>query len=183
MNFSLEHSVAVLRRTPGVLTALLGGLDDPWVFSNYGEKTFSPFDVVGHLIHADQTNWMVRLRMILESGEARPFPVFDRYTMYETDKGKSIDELLESFAAVRAANLQALGALNLTPQTLELRGMHPALGSATARQLLSSWVVHDLGHLHQIAKAMAHQYRDEVGPWRQYLTILPAPAPSTARAD
>lgn len=176
MTFDLQQSIDVLRRTPAVLTSLLGGLDEAWVHGRYGEGTFSPFDVVGHLIHADRTNWMTRLRVILESGETRPFPVFDRYAMYESDKGKSIDELLQAFAAIRAANLVDLKAMNLNGEMLERRGTHPALGPATAKQLLASWVVHDLGHLHQIAKAIAFQYRNEVGPWAAYLTILPTPS-------
>jgi hypothetical protein len=178
MTFSLQQSLVILRRTPSVLKSLLIGLDSQWTHANYGDNTFSPFDVVGHLIQADRSNWMVRLRIILESGESQPFPVFDRYAMYKTDQGKSIDELLHTFAEVRARNLQDLESLNLSPEMLDLRGMHPALGSATARQLLASWVVHDLGHTHQIVKAMAFQYRDEVGPWNQYLAILPAPSPT-----
>lgn len=175
MDFSLQHSVSVLRRTPSVLTALLSGLDDAWTRANYGPDTFSPFDVVGHLIQADRHNWMARLRQILATGDSTPFPMFDRYAMFEADKGKSTDDVLNEFTEVRAANLLELDALALTPAQLELRGMHPALGTATVRQLLASWTVHDLGHLHQIAKAMAYQYRSEVGPWREYLTILPRP--------
>jgi hypothetical protein len=151
-----------------------GGLDDAWVMSNYGEKTFSPFDVVGHLIHADQSNWMPRLRMILTTGEATPFPPFDRYAMYEANLGKSVSELLEKFASVRAKSLDELRGLSLTPERLEARGRHPKLGVVTAGQLIATWVVHDLNHLHQIAKAMAFQYRDAVGPWREYLSILPS---------
>jgi hypothetical protein len=173
MTFELQKSIEVLRRTPSVLTALLDGLDDSWVFSNYGERTFSPFDVVGHLIHADQVNWMMRLRIILEHGETVTFPPFDRYAMVEANQGKSMAELLETFASIRSRNLADLISLNLTPEQLELCGDHPQFGRATLKQLLASWVVHDLGHTHQIAKAMAFQYRDDVGPWRQYLTILP----------
>jgi hypothetical protein len=173
MTFELEKSVEVLRRTPGALRALLGGLSDFWVLSNYGEATFSPFDVVGHLIHGERTNWMARIRIVLEDGEARPFPPFDRYAMYEASKGKSMAELLDTFASLRAKNLDDLMDLNLTPATLELRGTHPGFGGVTLKQLIAAWVVHDLGHLHQVAKAMAFQYREEVGPWREYLTILP----------
>lgn len=172
--FNLQQSIDILRRTPAVLTSLLEGLDDQCVHGHYGDNTFSPFDVVGHLIQAERTNWMTRLRVILEFGETQPFPVFDRYAMYEADKGKSIDELLQTFAAVRGTNLRELEALGLTEAMLDRRGTHPALGPATVRQLIASWVVHDLGHTHQIAKAMAFQYRNEVGPWKAYLTILPA---------
>jgi hypothetical protein len=173
MTFEVEKSVEVLRRTPDVLSALLGGLSDAWALSNYGDGTFSPFDVVGHLIHADKTNWMTRLRVILENGEATPFPPFDRYAMYVASKGKSMTDLLQSFASLRAKNIDDLRAMNLTPEKLELRGSHPELGGVTLRQLIAAWVVHDLGHTHQIAKAMAFQYQDDVGPWRKYLSILP----------
>lgn len=173
MAFELGQTIDVLERTPAALRAMLGGLGEHWTHSNYGHATFSPFDVVGHLIHAERTNWMPRLRVILEHGETRPIPAFDRYAMYEASKGQSMDDLLETFAALRAKNLNDLKALNLTPSDLARRGTHPELGGVTAQQLLASWAVHDLGHTHQIAKSMAYQYRDEVGPWRRFLTILP----------
>jgi hypothetical protein len=175
MTFEVEQSIEVLRRTPDVLCALLGGLSDGWSLNNYGPATFSPFDVVGHLIHGEQTDWMVRVRVILEHGESRPFAPFDRYAMYESSKGKSMAELLQVFASLRAKNLADLRTLKLTPEKLECRGIHPALGGVTLRQLIAAWVVHDLNHVHQIAKAMAFQYRNEVGPWREYLSILPRP--------
>jgi hypothetical protein len=173
MTFDLDKSLAVLQRTPEVLRSSLSGLSDDWTMSNYGEKTFSPFDVVGHLIEADQTNWMPRLRHILEYGDTIPFPAFDRYAMFETSKGKSLSELLDHFANVRAKKLADLRALSLTPEQLEQKGQHPDLGAVALSHLLAAWVVHDLGHIHQIVKSMAFQYRDAVGPWREYLTILP----------
>ncbi|HYE17962.1 MAG TPA: DinB family protein [Tepidisphaeraceae bacterium] len=173
MNFDLDRSAAVLRRTPAALTALLAGLDDAWTRATYGDGTFSPFDVVGHLLHAERANWLPRLRIILNDGEARPFDPFDRYAMFEASRGKTIDDLLGEFAAERARSLDALAALRLTPTDLARRGTHPQLGPLTASQILSAWVVHDLGHTHQVAKAMAYQYRDAVGPIRQFLTILP----------
>jgi DinB family protein len=173
MNFSLEKSLDVLQRTPPTLHALLAGLSEFWTQNNYGEKTFSPFDVVGHLIHAERTNWMARLRTILDWGEAKLFPPFDRYAMYEASKGKTIPELLETFATLRANNLADLRGLQLTEAQLDMRGTHPDFGPVTARQLIATWVVHDLNHLHQIAKSMAFQYRDDVGPWRAFLSILP----------
>jgi len=175
MTFHLEQALEVLQNTPAVLRALLANLSDPWVLSSYGDQTFSAFDVVGHLIHGERTDWMVRARMILEEGERRPFEPFDRYAMYEASRGKPLGELLDTFASLRAQNLHDLRALGLTDEKLSLRGTHPALGSVTLRQLLATWVVHDLNHIHQIAKAMAHQYRDEVGPWKEYLSILPKP--------
>jgi hypothetical protein len=173
MTMELEQAVEFLRRTPGVLRAWLGGLSDGWVLSNYGEATFSPFDVVGHLIHGEQADWMVRARVILEHGDAVPFEPFDRYAMYDASRGKTAAELLDTFAALRAKNLDDLRALALTPDDLSRRGLHPALGGVTLGQLIATWVVHDLNHLHQIAKAMAYQYRTQVGPWKEYLSVLP----------
>lgn len=173
MTFDLDDSIDVLSRTPTTLHALLAGLGDGWTRRNYGPDTFSPFDVVGHLTHADRTNWMPRLRVILAHGESVPLDAFDRYAMFEASKGKSLGELLETFAQVRAQNLDDLRAMRLTPEHLDRRGAHPQLGPVTARNLLASWVVHDLGHTHQIVKSMAFQYRDAVGPWRELLTILP----------
>jgi hypothetical protein len=176
MKFDLEQALKVLTRTPNVLQAMLGELSSPWVMNNYGEKTFSPFDVVGHLIHGERTDWMPRVRVILKHGEEKPFEPFDRYAMYVASKGKSIDELLDSFTRLRGENVDELRRLNLAPSHLERRGKHPALGAVTLGQLLATWVVHDLNHIHQIAKSMAFQYREEVGPWRAYLTILPQDA-------
>ena len=173
MTFHLEQAIAVLERTPAILQAWLEGLSEAWTHRNYGPDTFSPFDVVGHLLHGEQTDWMQRLRRILEHGTKLPFEPFDRYAMYASSKGRSMTDLLVAFAQARAKNLNDLKALALTPMQLASRGMHPALGEVTAQQLLGTWVAHDLNHLHQIAKAMAYQYRDEVGPWRAYLSILP----------
>jgi hypothetical protein len=171
-NFTLDGSLEVLERTPAALRALLYGLNGFWTHRNYGEKTFSPFDVVGHLIEADETNWMPRARVILEHGQTKAFPAFDRYAMYEKNKSKHLPELLETFASLRAKNLADLRAMKLTETQLDRAGTHPEFGRVTLRQLLATWVVHDLNHLHQIAKSMAFQYRDEVGPWRDRLSIL-----------
>jgi hypothetical protein len=173
MTQDIERSIEVLERTPGALRALLEGIGDFWSQSNYGPDTFSPFDVVGHLIHGERTNWMARLKTILARGEGVPLPTFDRYAMFEACKGLNMDELLASFSELRAENLKELRALGLTAEHLALRGTHPQLGSVTLGNLIAAWAVHDLGHLHQVAKAMAFQYRDEVGPWRELLTILP----------
>jgi hypothetical protein len=175
-NFTLDGSLEVLERTPAALRALLYGLNGFWTHRNYGEKTFGPFDVVGHLIEADETNWMPRAWVILEHGETKAFPGFDRYAMYEKNKGKQLLELLETFANLRSKNLADFRAMKLTEAQLDRAGTHPEFGRVTLRQLLATWVVHDLNHLHQIAKSMAFQYRDEVGPWRDRLSILP---PST----
>lgn len=162
----------MLDRTPTVLRATLAGLGEHWTHRNYGETTFSPFDVVGHLIHGEKTDWMPRLRIILEHGEDVPFEPFDRFAQSEASRGKTLADLLSEFERLRAENLATLRGLELTPRQLAQRGKHPALGSVTAQELIATWVVHDLNHLKQIAKAMAWQYRDDVGPWRAYLPIL-----------
>lgn len=172
MHFQLDRATEVLARTPATLRALLHGVSDSWALRNYGDKTFSPFDVIGHLIHADRTDWLVRARCILDHGESRPFPPFDRYAMFATSRGKTINDLLDEFTTVRATALDELASLRLTTDQLALRGTHPEFGPVTLAQLLATWVVHDLNHTHQVAKAMACQYRDAVGPWHAYLTIL-----------
>ncbi len=177
MQFTIEQGLEILRRTPDVLRSMLSGLSEPWVVSNYGDKTFSPFDVVGHLIHGERADWIARARIILEHGEARPFDPFDRYAMYEESRGKSIGELLDEFERLRSRNLDALAGLKLGPADLERRGTHPALGRVTLGELLATWVVHDLNHVAQIAKAMAYQYKERVGPWSAYLSILSPPNP------
>jgi hypothetical protein len=175
MQFNLADALVILGRTPGVVRAMLDGLDDRWTRANYGENTFSPFDVVGHLIFGDLTDWVMRTRHILEHGSERPFVPFDRYAQYERDRGKSMAELLDEFAATRAAKLEELQSLGLTEADFDRRGEHPELGPVTLRQLLATWVVHDLHHIGQIAKALARQYTDEVGAWRAYIGILGNP--------
>jgi len=172
MKFHIAQSIEILRNTPSTIRALLQDVSNDWINSNYGENTFSPFDIVGHLIHGERTDWMPRARIILEHGESRPFDPFDRYAMYEVSKGKTIAELLDTFETLRQASIEALQRLNLTEAQLDLRGTHPELGPATLRNLLATWVVHDLNHIAQMAKAMAHQYRDQVGPWLEYASIL-----------
>lgn len=174
MEFSLEDGTAVLERTPGVLRALLGGLKPGWTHGNYGEGTFSPYDVVGHLITGERTDWIVRARIILEHGTARPFAKYDRYAQFEQSHGRPINDLLDEFGRLRAENLAALRAMTLTPADLAKRGMHPALSEVTLSHLLATWVVHDLNHLAQIARGMAWQYEGAVGPWREYLGIYKA---------
>ena len=175
MQFGIEQSIEILQRTPTVLRNMLAGLSDGWLHSNYGADTFSPFDVVGHLITGEKTDWMTRTRIILEHGTARPFDKYDRYAQFEDSRGKSIEQLLDEFERLRAANLAALRGLNLTPQLLAKKGMHPALGEVTLEQLLATWVAHDCNHIAQIAKCLATQYEEAVGPWKQYLGILRSP--------
>jgi hypothetical protein len=169
---SLTDTIALLSRTPAALNALLGGLPDIWVRSNEGADTWTVFDVVGHLIYADRTDWMPRLRLILETGETRPFEPFDRFAQIRENEGKSLEEILDEFGRVRAETLASLRLLNLQKGDLARRGMHPAFGAVTLAQLLATWAIHDLNHLHQISRVMAHQYREAVGPWSAYLGVL-----------
>jgi len=170
--FSLTEATAVLTRTPATLDALLRGLPQTWVRRNEGKDTWSAFDIVGHLIVGERTDWMPRARIILERGEARPFDPFDRFAQEKESQGKSLEQLLDEFARLRRENLAALQALNLQPEDLARRGRHPALGVVTLSQLLATWAVHDLTHVHQLSRVMAHQYRDAVGPWSAYLGVL-----------
>lgn len=172
MQFHTQEAVEILSRTPAVLRAMLSGLSEPWLKNNYGPDTFSPFDVVGHLVHGETTDWMPRLRRILRDGASVPFDPFDRYAMYELSKGKSIDDLLHEFETLRIKNLEELTQLRLTDSHLGLQGQHPRLGMVTLRQLLATWVAHDLNHIHQVAKCMAIQYRDACGPWRGVLGVF-----------
>ena len=172
MEYELSHAVDILRRTPATLNSLLRDLPEPWLVKNEGAETWSPYDVIGHLIHGEQTDWIPRAKIILEYGETRAFEPFDRVAMFASSKGKSIDELLDRFAELRAGNLRELQAMNLTADLLDKCGRHPELGVVTLKQLLSTWVVHDLGHVRQVVRVMSKQYRDAVGPWRAYLSIL-----------
>jgi len=170
--FNLVESIAVLIRTPATLNALLRGLPEIWVQGNEGKDTWSAFDIVGHLIVGERTDWMPRARIILKSGEDRPFDPFDRFAQWQECRGKSLEQLLDDFARLRRENLAALQALNLQPEDLKRRGKHPALGVVTLSELLATWAVHDLTHVHQLSRVMAHQYRDAVGPWSAYLGVL-----------
>lgn len=172
MQFQLERAREVLARTPPTLDALLRSLPDAWVRTNEGAGTWSPFDVVGHLIHGERTDWIRRARIILEKGESRTFDPFDRLAQFEASKGKALADLLDEFASLRTANLASLGELALTPAAFARTGRHPDFGVVTMGQLLSTWVVHDLGHIAQIARTMSKQYAGEVGPWRAYLPVL-----------
>jgi hypothetical protein len=172
MTFNLEETLELLSRTPAVLNALLSGLADNWIKHNEGGETWNPYDVVGHLIVAERTNWLPRTKMILHEGESCSFEPFNRVAMFETSQGKALEELLEEFSRLREQNLQTLRAFNLTEDDFEKIGHHPDLGKVTLRQLLATWVVHDLSHLRQIVRTMAKQYETEVGPWKTYLSIF-----------
>ncbi len=172
MEFDLDQAVEVLRRTPRTLRALLQGLPAGWTSNNEGPDTWSPFDVVGHLVHGEKTDWIGRARIILEHGEGRTFEPFDRFAQFRDSAGKSLEDLLDEFEELRAGNLDTLRGFELTPEQLELRGRHPGLGVVTLGQLLATWAAHDLGHVAQITRVMAKQYAGEVGPWRAYLSVL-----------
>lgn len=172
MNYRIEEAVQVLARTPCVLSALLDGLSDDWTSGDEGEDTFSPFEVVGHLLQGERHDWIPRARIILESGEDRPFEPFDRFAHREESRNSSMETLLSEFAAARQQSLLALEAMRLAEGDLDRRGTHPELGVVTLRQLLAAWVVHDLGHLAQVARVMGKQYTDQVGPWWQYMPVL-----------
>lgn len=172
MAFNLDEAIAVLERTPGTFRALLAGVPEPWITCTEGHETFSPFDNLGHLIHGERADWIPRARIILAEGGDRTFEPYDRFAQVRESAGKSLDNLLDEFAALRAANLETLRGWHLSDGQLELQGVHPALGAVTLRQLLSTWVAHDLGHIAQTSRVMAKRYRDAVGPWRAYLPVM-----------
>ena len=172
MEFQLEHALEILSRTPATVSAMLRGVSGEWARNNEGPESWSPYDIVGHLIHGEETDWIPRAKIILEHGDSKPFEPFDRFAMFEKFKGASLEKLLGRFAQRRQQSLDALQQMNLTPDKLALKGTHPELGAVTMKQLLATWVVHDLGHIRQIARVMAKQYAEAVGPWKAYLSIL-----------
>ncbi len=170
-DLQIKDALAILKRTPATISALLEGLPDVWVRATEGEGTWSPYDVIGHLIHGERTDWIPRARHIL-SGDSRPFQPFDRMAQFTESEGKSLEDLLTIFTELRAHNVAELLAMNLSESDLERTGQHPDLGEVTLGQLLATWVVHDLDHVGQIARTMAKVYVDAVGPWNMYLSIL-----------
>lgn len=170
--FVLEEALAILARTPATLDALLRGLPEGWTSANEGTDTWSPFDVIGHLIHGERTDWVQRARIILDHGETRAFEKFDRFAQFADARGRPLASLLDEFAMARAGNLRTVAGWHLTDADLERRGLHPALGTVTLRQLLATWVAHDLDHVVQISRVLARQYSDEIGPWRAYLRVI-----------
>lgn len=172
MEFKIQEAVRILTQTPETVRRMLDGLPGEWLTRNEGLDTWSPFDVVGHLIHGERTDWIPRAKIILEHGLLKPFDPFDRNAQFVESRGKTASELLNTFAELRRTNIQALQAMNLSASDLDKQGMHPALGVVTLRQLLATWVVHDVDHIAQIARVVGKQYGDEVGPWKAYLGIL-----------
>lgn len=169
---TLDDTIALLARTPAALDTLLRNLPESWTHRNEGENTWTVFDVIGHLIQGERTDWIPRVKRILESGESRPFDKFDRLAQERESQGKPLAALLDEFARLRKANLHTLRGMNLKDADLERRGRHPGLGVVTLSQLLATWAAHDLTHIHQISRVMAHQYSDAVGPWSAYLGVM-----------
>jgi uncharacterized damage-inducible protein DinB len=172
MDFALEDALPVLRATPQILRAWLGDLPDRWTRSNEGPETWSPYDIVGHLIHGEKTDWIPRLELILARGNSQPFTPFDRFAQFRDSSGKSLAELLDTFAGLRASNVKRLESHRLEASDFSRTGLHPELGPVTLGQLLATWVAHDLNHLGQIARVMGRQYTAAVGPWLEYLPLL-----------
>ena len=172
MDFDLTTGIEVLERTPHTLRAMLSGLSSEWIDATEGPETWSPYLIVGHLIHGERTDWIGRARIILAQGPQRRFTPFDRFAQFREGQGKSLAELLDEFAQLRAENLATLAGWRLTDAQLALEGEHPEFGPVTLRQLLATWVAHDLGHLAQTARVMAKQYREAIGPWRAYLPVM-----------
>lgn len=170
--YRLEEAIALLRRTPAALRALLQDLPEPWILANEGPGTWSAFDVVGHYLHAERTNWIQRIMVIINGEGQGKFPVFDRFAQFQFDKNLSLKDLLEDFETIRNNNLDELKSLNLSEADLDKTGIHPDFGQVTLRQLLATWVAHDLDHLYQIARVMAKRYQEDAGPWKAYLRIL-----------
>ncbi len=172
MDFDLGSGIAVLERTPHTLRAMLAGLPAAWTDATEGPETWSPYVIVGHLIHGERTDWIPRARLILAQGPQRRFTPYDRFAQFRESQGKSLADLLDEFARLRSENLATLAGWRLTDAQLALEGEHPEFGPVTLRQLLATWVAHDLGHVAQTARVMAKQYREAVGPWRAYLTVM-----------
>jgi hypothetical protein len=172
MDFELSAATAVLARTPGTLRSMLFGLPDSWTSATEGPETWNPYDIVGHLIHGERTDWIPRAQIVLGQGANRRFTPYDRFAQFRESRGKALGELLDEFDTLRGNNLETLAAWQLTESQLALEGQHPEFGAVTLRQLLAAWVVHDLGHIAQCARVMAKQYREAIGPWHEYLPIV-----------
>ncbi len=172
MRFDLDHSIEILERTPQVLKIMLSGVSDEWTHANEGAETWSAYDIVGHLIHGELTDWMPRAEIILSKGESKRFAPFDRFAQFEISKGKTLSQLLAEFESLREKNIQRLRSKNISRNNLVENGIHPEFGEVTLSQLLATWVVHDLNHIAQISRVMAKQYKEAVGPWVAYLRIL-----------
>lgn len=171
-NFSLDKSLEILERTPGVISNMLENLSGFWIHNNEGPDSWSPYDIVGHLIHGEKTDWIPRIKIILEYGEERPFEPFDRFAQFQDFTDKKLDQLLKEFHQLRSENIETFRKLNLDTDDLDKSGIHPDFGPVTLQELIAAWVVHDLSHIRQIGRVMAKQYKSEVGPWEAYLPVL-----------
>ncbi len=171
MVFKLNEAMEVLERTPIVIEQLLGGLSGDWIMHNEGPETWSPYDVIGHLIHGEKTDWIPRLDIILSGGN-KTFAPYDRFAQFNESKGKSLQQLLTEFKEVRKQNMTTLKSKKLTDADFSKTGIHPAFGPVTLKELLATWVAHDLSHINQITRVMAKQYKTEVGPWKAYLSVM-----------
>ena len=169
--FNLTEAVEILERTPAVLEQLLSGLSESWIHNNEGEKTWSPFDILGHLVHGEKTDWITRAKLVLQNNQ-QTFEPFDRFAQFESSKGKTITDLLVEFKTLRSKNLDILKNMNISEDDLLKTGIHPNLGQVNLRELLSTWTVHDLGHIRQMTRVMAKQYKQELGPWEKYLPVV-----------
>jgi hypothetical protein len=172
MIFDLEKAKEIISRTPETLNSLLSGLSDEWIYNNEGDKSWNPFDILGHLIHGEKTDWLPRIRIILSQNENTKFEAFDRFAQFDNSVGKTMDALLNEFAALREKNIRELESMNISDEVLIYTGVHPEFGNVMLSQLISSWVVHDLGHIAQLSRVMASQYIEAVGPWKPYMSIL-----------
>ena len=172
MEYTVQHGIEILERTPKILESFLKDLSDDWIMCNEGPDTWTAFDIVGHLIHGERTDWTQRLKIILSDDPDKTFTPFDRFAQFESSKGKSMHDLIEEFKKLRSENLNFFKSLKIQQDQFNLKAIHPSLGEVTLKELLASWVAHDLGHIAQISRVMAKQYKDEVGPWNEYLTVL-----------
>jgi len=171
MQYDLQKSLQILERTPQVVEDLLQGLDKEWIMSNEGPDTWSPYDIVGHYIHGEKTDWVPRMNIILGEGDKHFIP-FDRFAQYRDSKGKTLQQLLDEFKQLRKENIIRLKAATINEETLQRTGIHPTFGDVTLRQLLATWVVHDLNHIYQLSRVLSKQYQQEVGPWTEFLGVL-----------
>ena len=174
MEFSLVASIAILERTPAALNAMLRGLSEDWTQQNEGGDTWSAYDIIGHLVHGEKTDWVPRLDIILSGNTDKKFTPFDRFAQFKDSRGKTMAQLLDEFAQLRGINIKRLNSQRISAADLEKKGIHPAFGEVTLSQLLATWTVHDLNHIAQVARVMASQYKAAVGPWTAYLKILQA---------
>lgn len=172
MKFNIDQALQVLERTPTVIKDLLQGLDEDWVMQNEGADTWSCYDIVGHYINGEKTDWIPRMKIILGNNEDKHFIPFDRFAQFRDSKGKSLNQLLEEFAVLRKKNIEILKSTPLTESLLDKTGIHPTFGPVTLRQLLSAWVAHDLTHIYQASRVIARQYKEEVGPWTEFIGVL-----------